>query len=194
MQTGMLAAPSQRSGGSSFKTTGSLPWCEKASQAFYNSYVGAMRITEAGFEYWIGVFMAPEAPVPQGYEAVEIPAGDLGVCFLYGKDSSPDLFGMDAHKSLCRRLAGAGLDSSGWFLERYNCPRYTVPDEKGNVILDYCAYLLPFQGIGEHTHASGKSQKKKYRFSHYEGLFRNLDPQAALGGCHRLPLTENGLP
>ncbi|MFR1754573.1 MAG: hypothetical protein ACLSV7_07760 [Oscillospiraceae bacterium] len=37
--------------------------------------------------------------MPQGYEAVEIPAGDLGVCFLYGKDSSPDLFGMDAHKA-----------------------------------------------------------------------------------------------
>ena len=36
-----------------------------------------------------------------------------------------------------------GWTPSGWFLERYNCPRYTVPDEKGNVILDYCAYLLP---------------------------------------------------
>lgn len=81
--------------------------------------------------------------MPQGYEAVEIPAGDLGVCFLYGKDSSPDLFGMDAHKACVAAWQERGWTPSGWFLERYNCPRYTVPDEKGNVILDYCAYLLP---------------------------------------------------
>ena len=24
-----------------------------------------------------------------------------------------------------------------WCFERYNCPRFTTPDEKGNVILDY---------------------------------------------------------
>lgn len=119
------------------------PLVREGVAGFHNSYVGAMRITEAGFEYWIGVFMAPEAPVPQGYEAVEIPAGDLGVCFLYGKDSSPDLFGMDAHKACVAAWQERGWTPSGWFLERYNCPRYTVPDEKGNVILDYCAYLLP---------------------------------------------------
>ncbi len=30
------------------------------------------------------------------------------------------------------------LDADGacWFFERYGCPRFTVPDEKGNVILD----------------------------------------------------------
>ena len=24
-----------------------------------------------------------------------------------------------------------------WCFERYNCPRFTTPDEEGNVILDY---------------------------------------------------------
>lgn len=108
-----------------------------------DSYVGAMRIAETGFEYWIGVFMAPEAPVPQGYEAVVIPAGELGVCFLYGRDGSPDLFGMEAHQACVAAWQAQGWTPEGWFLERYNCPRYTVPDEKGNVILDYCTYLSP---------------------------------------------------
>lgn len=28
------------------------------------------------------------------------------------------------------------------FFERYNCPRFTEPDEKGDMILDICAYLV----------------------------------------------------
>ena len=28
-----------------------------------------------------------------------------------------------------------------WFFERYGCPRFTTPDEKGNVILDICYYV-----------------------------------------------------
>ena len=48
-----------------------------------DSYLGAMRTTDdnGGFEYWIGVFLAPGTEVPEGFEAVEIPAGDVGVCF-----------------------------------------------------------------------------------------------------------------
>ena len=25
----------------------------------------------------------------------------------------------------------------GWWLERYNCPRFTAPDEQGRVVLDW---------------------------------------------------------
>lgn len=103
--------------------------------------IGAMRVTEGGFEYWIGVLKAPADSVPPEYEAVEIPAGRLGVCLLYGKDGSPDLFGMAAHEACIAAWRERGWVPGGWFLERYHCPRYTVPDERGNVILDYCAYL-----------------------------------------------------
>jgi hypothetical protein len=37
---------------------------------------------------------------------------------------------------------GWNYSEKGWFFERYNSPRFTVPDEKGNVILDICAYLI----------------------------------------------------
>ena len=29
-----------------------------------------------------------------------------------------------------------------WCFERYNCPRYTTPDENGNVILDYAVSIV----------------------------------------------------
>lgn len=104
-------------------------------------FLGAMRHTENGFEYWIGKFMAPEDAVPRGFQAVELPAGSLGVCLLYGRDRSADIFGMEAHGACVAAWEARGWKTGSWFLERYNCPRYTTPDEKGNVILDYCAYL-----------------------------------------------------
>lgn len=108
-----------------------------------DDFVGAMRFTEAGFEYWIGILMGPEDPVPQGFEAAQIAGGDWGVCYLYGKDGSADIFGMAAHEACLDAWKAAGWDLAQevWFLERYNCPRYTTPDENGNVILDYCAKL-----------------------------------------------------
>lgn len=108
-----------------------------------DDFLGAMRCTEAGFEYWIGIFMAPEDPVPQGFAFVNIAGGDWGVCYLYGKDGSTDLFGMAAHEASLHAWTAAGWNMApgGWFLERYNCPRYTTPDESGNVILDYCGQL-----------------------------------------------------
>ncbi len=37
---------------------------------------------------------------------------------------------------------GWNYSDSGWFFERYNYPRFTAPDETGNVILDICACLI----------------------------------------------------
>lgn len=108
--------------------------------------VGAMRVVgESGdFEYWIGAFVAPDASVPDGFQSVEIPAGEVGVCWLYGNDKNGELFGMEASDLSMAAMADNGWKYSeqGWFFERYNCPRFTVPDEKGNVILDICAYLI----------------------------------------------------
>jgi len=103
--------------------------------------IGLMCNAPEGFEYWIGLFLAPDAPVPEGFAAVDIPAMGVGVCLLYGKDGTADLFGMDAHTACVKAWEGKGWKLTGCFFERYNCPRYTTPDEKGNVILDYCAFL-----------------------------------------------------
>ena len=107
--------------------------------------VGAMRMTDDGFEYWIGALRAPTAPTPDGFESIEIPAGELGVCWLYGNGKSGELYGMEAWNLSTAALSEKGwkFSDKGWFFERYNCPRFTVPDEEGNVILDICAYLVP---------------------------------------------------
>lgn len=111
-------------------------------QGVSDDYVGVMRYTQAGFEYWIGILMAPEDPVPQGFEAVEIPAGNLAVSFVYGKNG-PDLYGMEAYQACAAAWAEREWfpKMDAWYMERYNCPRFTQPDDQGNVILDYCAWL-----------------------------------------------------
>ena len=115
---------------------------EKSGTSPDGSYVGAMRITEQGFEYWIGMLLTQEE-TPQGFDAVNIPAENLAVCYLYGKDGSADIFGMEAHEACVSAWEEKGWLPSGWYFERYNCPRYTSPDKKGNVILDYCACVTP---------------------------------------------------
>lgn len=108
-----------------------------------DDFVGAMRCTDQGFEYWIGVLMAPGDPVPEDFGSVDLPAGDLAVSYLRGKQGSGELYGMEAYRLTMKAWAEKGWKpkKTAWFLERYNCPRFTTPDENGDVILDYCAYL-----------------------------------------------------
>lgn len=93
------------------------------------------------YEYWIGVLMPLEAPVPAGYDSVTLAAGELAVCWVYGKE--PDIY---FHCCLSR-LEQEGLtwaaDSDGvrCCMERYVSPRFTEPDDKGNIILDICYYV-----------------------------------------------------
>lgn len=109
-----------------------------------NGYVGLMRCPEGGaFEYWIGVFAPEDTAVPPGYQYTDIPAGDVGTCWIYGREDNGELFGMDAHNLCVSKIAEQGREPAdhSWFFELYNCPRYTTPDEQGKVILDYGIYL-----------------------------------------------------
>lgn len=106
-------------------------------------YVGLERRAEGQpFEYWIGMFTPADTPVPEGFEGVDFPAVGLGTCWIYGPEE-------DVHDvSGCRAAVEAqGMklwqDGRGgiWSFENCLCPRFTTPDEKGNVILDYCWYV-----------------------------------------------------
>lgn len=108
--------------------------------------VGAMRMTGNsgdGFEYWVGVFLAPDAEAPAGFESVDIPAGEVGVCWLHGNEKNGELYGQAASDLSMAALAEKGwtFSGKGWFFERYNYPRFTEPDKNGEVILDICAFL-----------------------------------------------------
>ena len=109
-----------------------------------NGYLGCMRVTDQ-FEYWIGTFTTDLSAVPPGFDHVDIPASEWGVCWLKGKETSGELFGHEAHKMCVENVEKQGWQwaRQGWFVERYHCPRFTDPDEQGNVVLDYCILLEP---------------------------------------------------
>ncbi len=104
------------------------------------SYVGLERHKEGEpFAYWIGMFAPPETPVPEGFLFMDFPEIFLGVCWIYGGEG--DTHGMTVN--CAQKLADEGIEISTdiegaiWSFENCTCPRYTTPDEKGNIILDY---------------------------------------------------------
>ena len=106
--------------------------------------IGLMRWKEGEpFEYWIGVFCPEETAVPEGYVYVDFPEAELGVAWVYGKEG--EVYGQE-HKC-AERCEKQGYkiirDEIGalWFFERYVCPRFTTPDEHGNIVLDICHYI-----------------------------------------------------
>lgn len=112
------------------------------------AYLGFMRCSpNEPFEYWIGIFFTAGTPVPESFEYIDLPAGDLGTCWIYGKESE-GLYGM--HDACYKKMEENGFSVRNdfgndkeefFFFERYACPRFTTDDEKGNKILDYCFYI-----------------------------------------------------
>ncbi|HBL84786.1 MAG: hypothetical protein A2Y17_01650 [Clostridiales bacterium GWF2_38_85] len=108
-----------------------------------DSYFGLMR-RKGEFEYWIGMFFSENTSVPEGFQSVIVPAGDVGVCWIYGSEDNGEIYGLEPHNMCVAKIKESGweLQQDPWFFERYNCPRYTTRDEKGNVILDYGLYII----------------------------------------------------
>ncbi len=109
-----------------------------------NAYIGLMRCKEGDkFEYWIGMFMEEQAKVPEGFDYVDFPESSFGVCWVYGKENELYMKEPECFEKL--KENGYEIvndkDEACWFFERYVCPRFTTPDEKGNVILDICFYI-----------------------------------------------------
>ncbi|MCL2352178.1 MAG: hypothetical protein FWC55_06560 [Firmicutes bacterium] len=109
-----------------------------------DAYIGLMRWKDGEpFQYWIGMFLPAGAETPEGFAAVDFPAASLGVCWVRGPESEVFM-----KEEMCaERLLAEGMevvpDGEGayWFFERYQCPRFTTPDEQGNIILDICHYV-----------------------------------------------------
>ncbi|MCL2203838.1 MAG: GyrI-like domain-containing protein [Defluviitaleaceae bacterium] len=100
--------------------------------------IGLIRTYDGVHEYYIGYFMPEGTAAPEGFIHVDFPAGELGVCWVRGKDG--EVYGQEGR--CLEKLAESGITvSGGWSFERYNCPRFTTPDEKGHIILDVCFFL-----------------------------------------------------
>jgi hypothetical protein len=109
-----------------------------------DAYIGLMRCKDGEpFEYWIGVFCPRKTKIPAGFSSIDFKEMDFGVTWLYG--NGEELFGQELLCASNCKSKGYVIktDEQGalWEMERYNCPRFTAPDEKGNVILDICLFI-----------------------------------------------------
>ena len=104
-----------------------------------DAYVSLTREgSDVGFESWIGMFLPENSPVPQGFESMDFQHSYAGICWIQGAEQS--LYGQNAlcRETLCSHNLKIASEADGtcWFFERYTCPRFTTPDENGEVILD----------------------------------------------------------
>ena len=94
-------------------------------------------------EYWIGMFTPENTEVPEGFSCLDFTKANLGICWIYGREE--EVHGIMGKCPQALRNAGMepGVDENGVerSFENGLCPRFTTPDEKGNVILDYCCFL-----------------------------------------------------
>lgn len=118
---------------------------EKTPRLSFNgdAYLGAVRIVNGVPERWIGMLFPAGTEVPQGFDFVEIEPLDYAVCYLYGREGSDDFYSVETHDRCLKKCKAMGLKrkEDHWCIERYNCPRFTTPDEAGGVILDYAIFL-----------------------------------------------------
>jgi len=107
------------------------------------AYMGMMPMHEGTFEYWIGMLFPRNVHAPEGYKHVDIPAGDVAIVWIYGREDTGELYGQEPTDIVMAEVENAGWKPAkdGWFFERYNCPRFTEPDDQGKVILDYGVYV-----------------------------------------------------
>ena len=114
-----------------------------------NGYLGLMRYNgsdwENTFEYWIGMFLPENTTVPDGFDYIDLNESDIVVCWIKGKEDEGIY---DMHDACMSKFQENGMgnfkhddNNRACFFERYNCPRFTAPDENGEVILDYGIYL-----------------------------------------------------
>ena len=76
--------------------------------------------------------------VPEGFEFADLPPAGYAVCFIRDAEGSAALYSRQTREACLERIAALrAARAGGWRLERYNCPRFTAPDEPGRVVLDW---------------------------------------------------------
>jgi len=103
-----------------------------------DAFIALMREKDGCLEYWIGYFMPPDIVAPEGYQSMDFPKCELGTAWVYGMGDDVLMKEDLSWKSMISE--GYKLNDE-WCIERYVCPRFTTPDEKGNVILDMCFFI-----------------------------------------------------
>lgn len=90
------------------------------------------------FEYWIGMFLPSNCIVPEGYDYIDLNYTAAGISWVKGKGGEVFCKENECYHKLIEAgmKVRADVDGGCYFFERYNCPRFTVANEDGDVILD----------------------------------------------------------
>lgn len=104
-----------------------------------DAYIGAARIVNGSPETWIGMLYPAGTDAPEGFDFVDIEPTTYAVCYIYDHETSGEFYTNETHEMCIEELKSMGFrpKSDNWRFERYNCPRFTTPDDNGYVTLDY---------------------------------------------------------
>ena len=106
------------------------------------SFVGLMKGKDGApddyFEYWIGMFLPDGCEVPDGYGYIDLDHEAVGICWIKGQEWNLYCHEDECCNELVKNNMAVALETDGgcYMFERYQCPRFTTPDENGEVILD----------------------------------------------------------
>jgi len=106
------------------------------------SIIGLMRHVDqdlSKFEYWLGFFTPENTPVPEGYEFIDFPETDIGVCWIYGQET--EVFGVE-HLAFAKLKEEDLEPNNEWFFERYVSHRESMDKNKFR-IMDICCTIKP---------------------------------------------------
>lgn len=116
-------------------------------------FIGLMSCGETidGFRYWVGVLTPENTKVPEGYDYIDIPACDMAQIDVYGDDKTGEIYGEEPLRQCLERVKqtrtvknfyrGNDFGVQHIHLERYVDGKCCIPDDKGNVILEYGIYV-----------------------------------------------------
>lgn len=112
---------------------------------YSNDYVGFMTDWDKGdgnFIYSCGMLLLDSIAPTDEYTVREIAPTKIGLSWIQGKDITDVC--VNAHDMTIEALKenGQAIGNMSWSMEVYNSPRFTNPDENGNIILDYYVPLV----------------------------------------------------
>lgn len=152
-------------------------------------YVGLMKNRDGAgedyFEYWIGMFLPEGCEVPDGYDYIDIAHEYAGICWIKGNEN--EVF---CHEGECyNKLVESGMtvpsesDGGCYMFERYNCPRFTVPDKNNEVILDLGFFVLGDAKVGDISELKATGEGETDRLEYF-----SLPNARVIGKSMRCPL------
>lgn len=113
-----------------------------SSYAEARDYIGLMRHKDGAdqdyFEYWIGMYLPENTPVPEGYDYIDFSYDSVGICWVQGAEHTVFMHEGECYHKLVDSKIEVKSEADGglYFFERYHCRRFTTPAENGEIILD----------------------------------------------------------